>query len=206
LRPVRERILEVAEDLFYREGVRAVGVDTIIARSGVAKMSLYRNFPSKDALVVAYLQVRSERFWRWWDGVTRPREGDPREQVRALFASQVTRVNRPDFRGCPFVNVATEFPAPDHPAREVVQAHRTEVHSRFEAMAVDMGAARAADLADQLTVLMDGVYASAGAFAAPGSAAAILGAVDVLIEAQLRAAPVQQAPESRPPRRKNSRG
>ena len=65
----RERILETADDLFYREGIHAVGIDTIIEKSGVAKMSLYRNFASKDDLVAAYLEARSQRYWQWWDGV-----------------------------------------------------------------------------------------------------------------------------------------
>src|SRR5580658_7461844 len=65
----RERILETADDLFYHEGIHAVGIDTIIEKSGVAKMSLYRSFASKDELVAAYLEARGQRYWQWWDGV-----------------------------------------------------------------------------------------------------------------------------------------
>ena len=77
-KPARQRILDTASEMFYRDGVRAVGIDAIIARSGVAKMSLYRNFPSKDALVTAWLEDRNEFFWRRWDRAEASAGGDPR--------------------------------------------------------------------------------------------------------------------------------
>src|SRR5437868_14912941 len=83
----RDRILETAAELFYREGIRAVGIDTIIARSGVAKMSLYRNFASKDDLVVAFLTYRNGIYWQWWDHVMAAHPGDPRRQIDDLFAA-----------------------------------------------------------------------------------------------------------------------
>ena len=78
----RTRILEAAADLFYREGIRAVGVDAVIAHSGVAKMSLYRNFAGKDELVAAFLEYRNELYWSWWDKVVARHPGDPRAQIR----------------------------------------------------------------------------------------------------------------------------
>src|ERR1700722_18416257 len=113
----RERILETAEDLFYREGIHAVGIDTIIDKSGVAKMSLYRSFASKDDLVAAYLEARSQRYWQWWDGVMAQNPGDPRRQLRDLFEAIAVRVRRPGFRGCAFVKAATEFPGGGSEAR-----------------------------------------------------------------------------------------
>src|SRR5882762_7312955 len=91
----RQRILETATDLFYREGIRAVGIDTIIARSGVAKMSLYRNFASKDDLVVAFLEHRNAIYWAWWDEVMAAQPDDPRRQVADLFAALARRVTGP---------------------------------------------------------------------------------------------------------------
>src|SRR5689334_18136528 len=88
----RDRILETAAELFYRDGIRAVGVDTIIARSGVAKMSLYRNFPSKDDLVVAFLEMRDRLYRERWDGIMARHPGDPRAQIAALFAATGQRV------------------------------------------------------------------------------------------------------------------
>src|SRR5215831_4863572 len=119
LRPAsaRERILTTARESFYREGIRAVGVDTLIARSGVAKMSFYRSFPSKDDLVRAYLESEAEDYWRWWDEVTGSCGQAPRKQLRALFTATAAHAAAPEFRGCPFGNTLVEFPAESHPAR-----------------------------------------------------------------------------------------
>jgi AcrR family transcriptional regulator len=95
----RERILETADDLFYREGIHAVGIDTIIEKSGVAKMSLYRNFASKDDLVAAYLEARGQRYWQWWDGVMALNPSQPRRQLRNLFEAIAVRTRQPQFRG-----------------------------------------------------------------------------------------------------------
>src|SRR5580698_4050104 len=106
----RERILETADDLFYREGIHAVGIDTIIENSGVAKMSLYRSFASKDALVAAYLEARGQRYWQWWDGVMARHASQPRLQLRDLFEAIAVRTRAPEFRGCAFLKAASEFP------------------------------------------------------------------------------------------------
>src|SRR3954469_18328712 len=89
----RDRVLETAAELFYRDGIRAVGVDTIITRSGVAKMSLYRNFPSKDDLIVAFLQVRNRLYWDRWDNIMASHPGGPRAQIAALFSATGRRVS-----------------------------------------------------------------------------------------------------------------
>src|SRR6267154_1917812 len=83
-KPARERIFDVAKDLFYRQGIRAVGVETIVAEAGATKMSLYRTFPSKDDLVVAYQKDRDARCWAWWDRTVAAHDGDSRAQIRAL--------------------------------------------------------------------------------------------------------------------------
>src|ERR1700757_3013634 len=134
-KPVRQRILETASELFYREGVRAVGIDAIIARSGVAKMSLYRNFPSKDALVPAWLEDRNGFFWRRWDKAEAARAGDPRGQLEAILDMVAATASHPKWRGCPFLNTGTEFPEPDHPARTVILAHKRTVGERLRALA-----------------------------------------------------------------------
>src|SRR5260221_597681 len=99
----RQRILETATDLFYREGIRAVGIDTIIARSGVAKMSLYRNFASKDDLVVAFLEYRDGIYWQWWDHVMAGPPPHAPPQNSELFPSLALRGSRPPQRGRPFI-------------------------------------------------------------------------------------------------------
>jgi AcrR family transcriptional regulator len=179
----RERVLEVAEDLFYREGVRAVGIDTIVARSGVAKMSLYRNFTSKDDLIVAYLEERNRRFFAWWDRSVGPEDADPRARLRRLVKATVEKVRQPGYRGCPFLNTSAEFPDAEHPARAVIAAHRREVRERILPICRRWNPRRSEALATQLIVLMDGIYASAGVLT-DAEAAAIAEAADALIHAQ----------------------
>ncbi|HEX7969950.1 MAG TPA: TetR/AcrR family transcriptional regulator, partial [Stellaceae bacterium] len=164
----RERLLAVASDLFYRQGIRSVGVDEIVAAADVAKMSLYRSFASKDELVGAYLRERDERYWRWWDEVVAPHAGSPRAQLHALFASLASRTTRPGYRGCPFTNAATEFPEPDHPARKIAEANKRELQRRLRALAKAAGARRPAALADQLVLLFEGAYSTAQTFGADG--------------------------------------
>src|ERR1700693_1988252 len=84
-RSARERILTTAGELFYQEGSRAVGIDTVIAESGVAKMSLYRSFRSKDELIGAWLEERNDRYWGWLDAIVQRHPGEPRQQLRALI-------------------------------------------------------------------------------------------------------------------------
>ena len=125
----RTRILEAAADLFYREGIRAVGVDAVIAHSGVAKMSLYRNFAGKDELVAAFLDYRDELYWAWWDKVVARHPDDPRAQIRAIFETVGKRTAHPDYRGCPFINTAVEFPDSGHPGRVVALANKLELRA-----------------------------------------------------------------------------
>jgi AcrR family transcriptional regulator len=179
----RERVLEVAGELFYREGVRAVGIDTIIARSGVAKMSLYRNFASKDELIVAYLEERDRQFFSRWDEAVGSTDLDPRARLRALVGATIERVRRPGYRGCPFLNTSAEFPDAAHPARAIIDAHRREVRERLLGLCRGLDSQHAESLTTQLIVLMDGVYASAGSLDDP-AAAALMSAAEVLIEAQ----------------------
>jgi AcrR family transcriptional regulator len=184
-RPARERLLAAAGELFYRQGIRSVGVDEIVASADVAKMSLYRSFSSKDELVAAYLRDRDERYWRWWDEVTDRHPGQPREQLLGLFRSLARRATRPDWRGCPFTNAATEFPEADHPGRRVAEAHKRELRRRLRELARLAGALEPALLGDQLVLLFEGAYTSAQTFGANGPAVAVVEAAERLIEAQL---------------------
>jgi len=184
-RPARERLLAVAGELFYRQGIRSVGVDEIIAAADVAKMSLYRSFASKDALIAEYLRERDESYWRHWDAVIERHPEGPRAQLLALFRSLARRAARPDWRGCPFTNAAIEFPEPDHPGRRVAEAHKRELRRRLRDLARAAGAHDAAALGDQLVLLFEGVYASVQTFGAKGPAAAVVQAVDAVIAAQL---------------------
>jgi AcrR family transcriptional regulator len=184
-RPARERLLAVAGELFYRQGIRSVGVDEIVAAADVAKMSLYRSFSSKDELVAAFLRERDESYWRWWDEVTDRHPGEPRAQLLGLFRSLAKLATRPNWRGCPFTNAATEFPEPDHPGRRVAEANKRELRRRLRELARRAGAREPALLGDQLVLLFEGAYISAQTFGANGPAAAVVDAAEALIEAQL---------------------
>jgi AcrR family transcriptional regulator len=157
---VRERILETASGMFYREGVRAVGVDLVVAAAGVAKTSLYRHFRTKDDLVAAFLKREDEDFWRVWGEVADQHLDDPAGELDAHMAWIADRVARPNYRGCPQLNVAAEFPQPDHPARLVATAHKTELRRRLLGVVARLGVVRAETLAGQLAVLINGAFVS----------------------------------------------
>jgi len=186
-KPVRERLLETASEMFYRDGIRAVGIDAIIARSGVAKMSLYRNFPSKDALVTAWLEERNAAFWERWERAEAKCPGEPRAQLEAILDMIAARVSHPRWRGCPFLNTSTEFPEPDHPARSVILANKHGVYCRLRSLAEAAGARDPDLLAQQLQLLIDGAYAIGQSLGPDGPAKIVAAAGRALIAAQIPA-------------------
>jgi AcrR family transcriptional regulator len=158
----RERILATALALFYSEGIRAVGVDTIVEKSGVSKTSLYRNFPSKDALIAAYAQAQDRRLWAWWDRiVARCPPDEPRTQLVAILAGVARIAGRPDFRGCPFINLVTEFPDPSHPGHVIARANKHEWRRRLSLLTRSLGAPDPERAAEQIALLINGAYSSA---------------------------------------------
>src|SRR5246127_3767003 len=119
--PPRERILAVAADLFYRNGIRAVGVEAIAEAAGTNKMTLYRHFDSKDELVAEYLRRLAGQADAAWDRRATRFPNDPRAQLRAWLTEMVEHIGATDDRGCALANAAVELPEPDHPARRVVE-------------------------------------------------------------------------------------
>lgn len=158
--PVRDRILETAQRLFYRDGFRAVGIDTIIAEAGVAKMSLYRHFPSKDDLIVAYLEESNQQFWAWLDGASADVE-EPAERLVAMFAAIEKLATSPECLGCTFQGTAAEFPDRDHPGHQVALTHKKTVRDRLAHLARQAGLHQPEHLGNQLLVLMDGAWVAA---------------------------------------------
>src|SRR5215207_1875718 len=110
---VRARILETACTLFYQRGVRAVGVDLVVEKAGVAKTSLYRHFGTKDDLIAAFLEREDEDFWGTWDRVADRHGDDAAAELDAHLQWIGERVGRANYRGCPQLNVAAEFPEID---------------------------------------------------------------------------------------------
>ena len=155
----RERILAVADALFYQEGVRAVGVDTIIARSEVAKTTLYRYFPSKDDLVVAYLEGRNRRFWQLFEAVVEQNSGQPKQQLLAIFAWIDELLSSPESCGCPFLMTASEFPEMEYPGHQVALAHKQKMRDRMAELAKLAAIEPAQELSAALLMLVDGAFA-----------------------------------------------
>jgi len=154
----RERILATASELFYREGIRAIGVDTVVARSGVSKTSLYRLFESKDALIAAFAAEQDRLYWARWDRIEKQHADDPRAMLEALLVGIAERIGRPAFRGCPFFNLATEFPEKHHPGRIVARSNKEELHARLAAIVAKLGARDPDRTASQIAMIINGAY------------------------------------------------
>ena len=157
----RDRILDVADELFYARGLHAVGVDEIVARSGTAKTTLYAHFPSKDDLIASYLRRRSEDWRRHVDEELARRDGTPAERIDAVFAVLAEGCASPGFRGCPFINAAAEYPDPAHPGRVVADAHRRWVRDLLAGLAGKAGIADPDALAGRLVLLYDAAMVGA---------------------------------------------
>ncbi len=155
---VRDRIFKTACDLFYRHGIRGVGVDTIATEAGTNKMSFYRSFPSKDELVAEYLRDQVREGWAWWDSILAPHAGNPRAQVEALFDAHALRSCTSDSRGCALANAAVEIDEEDHPARRVLEEHKHELRRRFYQLAKELRAREPQALGDSLLLLFEGSY------------------------------------------------
>nr|WP_244815095.1 TetR/AcrR family transcriptional regulator [Caballeronia sp. Lep1P3] len=163
-----QQLLDAAQALFYRDGIRAVGVDAVVERAGVNKMSLYRRFASKDELVVAYLERMDDGFRRRFEASVAKHPGEPAKQLVQALEDLVKRASAPDYRGCPFVNVACEFGDPAHPARQLVERNKHFLMTRLTDISREAGARNPAELAESLALLVDGIYATSQTYG-PGS-------------------------------------
>jgi AcrR family transcriptional regulator len=183
---VRDRIFETACDLFYRHGIHGVGVDAIAAEAGSNKMSFYRSFASKDALVTAYLREQEREYWAWWDAVVGRFPDDPRRQVEALFEAQLEIAMSNNCRGCALGNAAAEISDDEDELSQLVRAYKVEVRRRLHGMARAMGARDGESLGDALMLLLDGGYFTRLIFPlGSGPISAALPAARALIDAYL---------------------
>jgi AcrR family transcriptional regulator len=148
---MKERILETADRLFYLQGIRAIGVDTIAAEIGISKRTLYNHFPSKDALISAYL---ARRFVQ-----PPPSDKPPSEQILGTFDRLERGFASKGFRGCPFVNAVAELGAEDKSVRKIAVAFKESRRLWFRDLLLRLGVADAEGLATQLTLLVDGSIA-----------------------------------------------
>ncbi len=180
----KDKVFQTAARLFYQHGYRAVGVDTLAAESGIGKMTLYRHYPSKDDLIVAYLKDSNEIFWRNFEEITKGAP-TPREKLLAFFESLQDYVKTPACYGCPFLNVATEYPETEYPGHQVALEHKQSVRAKFRQLARQAGARNPDVLADQLFLLMDGAYMASRMFGTKNPASHLASAAKTLIDAQI---------------------
>jgi AcrR family transcriptional regulator len=183
-----ERIQDSARELFYRQGIRAVGVDEIVSRAGVTKPSLYRTFPSKDELAADYLRRYGEEFMGRFEATIAAHPGDPCTGVLAWMKGLAERATQPDYRGCGITNAVVEYPDPTHPGRAAAEANKTALRQRLQDLARDMGARHPKALGDSLLLLMEGCYATGQLFGPGGPAAVVEYTAAALIAADTGAA------------------
>ena len=157
----RERILAVASDLFYRHGIKAVGVDSIAEAAGTNKMTLYRHFRSKDELVAEYLRSLAQKAAASWDALAARHREDPRAQLRAWLAEMARRLSSGDDRGCALANAAVELPQKDHPARRVIETYKSGQRNRIVELCAAAGLSEPELLADELFLLIEGARVTA---------------------------------------------
>lgn len=195
---MQERILETADRLFYREGIRVVGVDTVAAEIGISKRTLYNYFPSKDDLIVAYLSRR-----------LRPIEESslpPAEQILDDFDRLERAMRRDGYRGCPFVNAVAELADPTHAAHQIAVAHKEKRRALFRKLLIQLEVANPDSLAIQLMILGEGAVAQALVHGDPKMARAAREAARVLLTAAgVRVPAIPKSADAHQPKRRIAR-
>jgi len=159
-RTAAERILTAASQLFYERGIRATGVNTIAERAAVTKVTLYAHFGSKDGLVAAHLRARDQRWWAELDELLADCATGA-ERLRVMFDAYQAWVLAGDFRGCGFVNAATELTAAGHPGHAIISAHKEGIRRYLEAFAAEAGCTDPAEVADEWFLLLEGATVTA---------------------------------------------
>ena len=181
--PPRARILAAAGELFYRHGIRAVGVESIAEAAGTNKMTLYRHFDSKDELVARYLRQQAVKAEAWWDDIGARHPGDPLGHVRAWLAAMAAHVADCNSRGCALANAAVELPEKDHPARAVIEESKRRNRDELIRLCAKAGLSEPEMLADEFLLLIEGARVTAQSIGADGLDARLMRMSDALIAA-----------------------
>lgn len=177
-----QRLSESAKELFYKRGIRAVGVDEIVSHAGVTKPSLYRSFASKDDLITSCLREHAEDSRRRWESMLQRSPGDPRRQLSNVIGVYGEMAASPDFRGCAFANAAVEFPDPAHPAHEYSCRMKVETRDNFLSLIRQLPVARPDTLADGLMLLLEGAQATRHTFCGAGPTVSFVEVAEALID------------------------
>lgn len=184
-RRAADRIRDIAFDLFYREGIRAIGVEEIVNRAGVTKPSLYRAYESKDELAADYLRDYNLRFFQRFEAPAAEHPDDPKAHLLAYLDKLAVRASTRDYRGCGLTNAVIEYPDPDHPAHQVAVESKQALRERLREMCRAMHARDPDELADSLLLLLEGCYVSGQTFGEGGPARVLGLAARLLIDASV---------------------
>jgi len=157
----RERVLAAAADLFYNEGIHSTGVEAIAARAQTTKMALYRHFQSKDALVVEWLKQVASHYWAAFDAIESAHPDDPRAEILGWAIFVADEVASCTHRGCPFINSIAELPDRDHPARQLIAAHKARQWKRLAGLCKAAGLASPDDTASEIMFVLEGAQVAA---------------------------------------------
>ena len=176
----RDRIVDTAQDLFHRHGIRGVGVDAIAEAAGTNKMTLYRHFRSKDDLIIEYLNYKGKKSDEIWSEIAAENPGDPVGQLRS-FIHVVARYIAEDERGCDLANAATELSEADHPARRVIEEFKARQRARLVDLCRAAGAAPAEVLADTLALLIEGARVNRRSLGVEGPSATLVRACEAIL-------------------------
>ena len=177
----RERIIDSAERLFYRHGVRAVGIDRIIAEAGVAKMTLYNHFKSKDELILSVLIHREDVFDRFLDERCEHYMQRGKDPLAAFFATLKEWFESPGFRGCSFINAAVELADEGHPASQFSKEHKAKFRGRIKKAILDSVGKVGSRFTASVALLIEGAIVTAVVDGNPEAAVTARKAADVLL-------------------------
>ncbi|MFC7387926.1 TetR/AcrR family transcriptional regulator [Sphaerisporangium rhizosphaerae] len=178
----RRRILKTAARLFGEQGARAVGMQEVVAETGLGKSALYREFTGKDDLVAAWVRELDAETWSRMDHELAPYEDDPARRLLMVVELAQDGVRAPGFHGCTFYNTSAEFRDPAHPGRQEAVAHLDRLRRRLRALAEAAHATDADALADMLMLIISGLYANAATLGPTGPAARATAAARTLID------------------------
>lgn len=180
----RQRLLETADRLFYRDGFRKVGIDKIIAEAGAAKMTLYSHFPSKNDLILAVLQHREDLVAEFFAAAVERHRRSGAEPLDAFFAALKDWVESPAFRGCAFINATVELADPTHPGTEYCRAQRDRFNATIRTLLTESLGPAAASLLPAISLLVEGAIVTAQMQQNPAAANTAREAARLLVETQ----------------------
>jgi AcrR family transcriptional regulator len=169
--PPRERILGAARALFYSQGIKGVSVDEIAASADTNKMTLYRHFESKDHLITEYVRLLAAESDEMWDDIARDHPKDAAAQLREWVERIGAKLNEPGGRGCAVANAAVEIPEKDHPARAIIEEHKTHQREMLLKLCKAAKFSQPEQLADELFLLLEGARINLQSVGATGPGA-----------------------------------